>query len=65
MVIFINNKSTKFGKITLRIKRFIHKSGFFFLHHGVDEIQFIRSRYTQRHSQGAVVYRHDVFNRFN
>jgi len=37
MVIFINNKSTKFCQITLRIKRFIHKRNMvpFFLPHGV------------------------------
>jgi len=37
MIIFINNKSTKFCQITLRIKRFIHKRKVvpFFLPHGV------------------------------
>jgi len=34
MIIFINNKSTKFCHVTLRIKRFIHKrkvAPFFYL----------------------------------
>jgi len=38
MTIFINNKSTKFCKTTLRIKMFIHKrKGYLFLRHGADD----------------------------
>jgi len=38
MTVFINNKSTKFCKTTLRIKMFIHKrKGYLFLRHGADD----------------------------
>jgi len=37
MIIFINNKSTKFCQITLHMKRFIHERKVvpFFLPHGI------------------------------
>jgi len=48
MIIFINNKSTKFCQITQCIKRFIHKkkSGSFFLPHGVHTFKYIFTRWT-------------------
>ena len=48
MIIFINNKSTKFCQITQCIKRLIHKkkSGSFFLPHGVHTFKYIFTRWT-------------------